>query len=59
MGKKLRFWCKILTGRADGGAETLYIIYIDKEKPRRILFNAKKKLSEYLYIIKILCIFAM
>lgn len=36
MGKKLRFWCKILTGRADGGAETLYIIYIDKEKPRRI-----------------------
>ena len=24
-GGKLRFWCKILTGRADGGAETLYI----------------------------------
>lgn len=22
---KLWFWCKILTGRADGGAETLYI----------------------------------
>lgn len=33
--------------------------YIYKEKPRRILFNAKKKLSEYLHIIKILCIFAM
>lgn len=27
------------------------------EKPRRILFDAKKKLSEYLHIIKILCIF--
>lgn len=35
------------------------IIYIDKEKTRRILFDVKKKLSEYLHIIKILCIFAM
>lgn len=28
---KLWFWCKILTGRADGGAETLYIQI--KKKP--------------------------
>lgn len=33
---KLWFWCKILTGRADGGAETL--LYISKEKPRRTPF---------------------
>lgn len=31
--------------------------YICKEKKRRILFDVKKKLSEYLYIIKMLCIF--
>lgn len=34
-------------------------IIIYKEKPRRILFDMKKKLPEYLHIIKKLCIFAV
>lgn len=35
MGKKLRFWCKIMTGR--GGWRGGDIIYIDKEKPSILL----------------------